>query len=319
MTKKTTQEQKKVTKATTAPKKEEGTSLLLPNSTITITLKKDDVNKKYSSILASLAKKVSVPGFRKGNVPAKVAEEQLGQNQIVERVLDELVPAAYQETMEAAKKKPITHPEFSITSTEIGKDWVIKAHFAELPEVTVKGYEKHVKAGAKNAEKALAEAKKKANENKDKDTKEVSAPTAEQEKETKLQHIFRELVGQLKPGVPELLLKHETQHEFEHIVDQLKQLNMTVDDYLTRRNMTMDTLSQELAVSPLSRLQLDLLLGAIAKDQKLAVTDQDKDKYFETITDLKVREQVKKDKHYLGHLETNLLKQKVVDHLLSLA
>jgi FKBP-type peptidyl-prolyl cis-trans isomerase (trigger factor) len=143
--------------------------------------------------------------------------------------------------------------------------------------------------------------------------------TEDQAKEVKLQHIFKELVTGLKPKVPEMLLKQETQHEFEHISDQLKQLNMSVDDYLKRRNMTIEDLSQDLAVSTLGKLQLDLLLGAIAKDKKIAVTDQDKETYFAKIEDKKLRDQLKTDKHYLGHLETNLLKQKVVDHLLTFA
>ena len=83
--------------------------------------------------------------------------------------------------------------------------------------------------------------------------------------------------------------------------------------------MTMDQLSQELAVSTVSRLQLDLVLGAIAKEKKLVVSQKDKDAYLETIKDEKMREQMKNDVHHMSHLETNLLKQKVVDHLLSLA
>ena len=142
--------------------------------------------------------------------------------------------------------------------------------------------------------------------------------TPEEEKELNLQHIFRQLVLDLKPQVPEMLLKHETQHEFEHLVGQLKQLNITVDDYLKRRNSTMQQLSQELAVQTLNRLQLDLILGAIAREKKLSVTEKDRETYFVQIKDEKQRETLKKDAHYLGHLETNLIKQKVVNYLLTL-
>lgn len=300
-----------------------GSSLLSANSSITITIKKEIVKKKYNEVLSNLSKKIKLDGFREGTVPAKIAEEHIGQAKVIEYVLEELVPDAYKKTIADSKKAPITRPEFSVTSTEIGKDWILEAHFAELPEVSIKKYETHVKAGAKNAKKALAETKKAAEEkteSKDgKEEKKVTPLTPEQEKETKLQHIFKEMVTQLKPKVPELLLKHETQHEFENISNQLKQLNMTVEDYLKRRNMTMDQISQELAVSTLSRLQLDLLLGAIAKEEKLQVTDKDKDSYLETIKDEKMREKMKNDTHHMSHLETSLLKQKVVDHLLSLA
>jgi FKBP-type peptidyl-prolyl cis-trans isomerase (trigger factor) len=312
MTKKDTKSKK-----TTNKNKEEGQSLVSPNSTLTITLGKKDVKEKYQSVLKKLAKNLKLDGFRKGNVPAKIAEENLSREQVVQYVLEELVPDAYSKAIKAEKKAPITRPEFSITSTEEGKDWVVEAHFAELPEVSTDKYETHAKAGVKAGQKAIKETNKKNSE--DKEKKDVKPLTKEQEKEITLQHIFRELVTQLKPQVPEMLLKVETQHEFEHISGQLKQLNMTVDEYLKRRQMSMEDLSQDLAVQTLSRLQLDLILGAIAKAKKLEVTDKDREDYFATIKDEKMREQVKKDEHYLGHLNTNLLKQKVVDHLLAIA
>ena len=313
-----------MTKKTPTSKKQdskEENSLIMPNSTVTITLKKAVVSKKYKSALASLAKKISIDGFRKGTVPPKIAEEQLGQAKVIEYVLEELIPEAYQKAIQDSKKTPITRPEFSITSAKLGEDWIIESHFAELPEVSVKKYESYVKDGAKEGVKAIAKAKKDAAEKKkdDKDKTKTPEMTVDQEKEIKLQHIFKELVTKLKPKVPEMLLKQETQHEFEHISGQLKQLNMTVEDYLKRRGMSIEDLSQDLAVSTLGKLQLDLLLGAIAKEKALKIEDKDREDYFATIQDEKVREQLKKDKHHLGHLETNLLKQKVVDHLLSLA
>lgn len=297
----------RMTKKASAPAS--GTSLLIANSKITLTLPQKTVAQSYQKHLARLATQVSIPGFRKGKVPTKVAEEQLGKGHIIEHVLDELLPTAYTEAVKTSKKTPVTRPEFRVVAAELGKDWLIEAEFAELPTVNLNKYQQHVKAG----KKAAAEEKKKPAEKR----KEVKL-TPEQEKERQLQYIFRELVLQLKPQVPELLLKHETQHEFEHLVDQLKQLNLTVDDYLKRRNSNMEQLSQELAIQTLNRLQLDLILGAIARQEKLTVTDKDRETYFAQIKDVKQREQLKKDAHYLGHLETALIKQKVVDSLLTL-
>ncbi len=314
MTKKSTTKATE-TKTKNNKKAENELSLIAPNSQVTITLKKDKVAQKYKVVLQTLAKKLSLPGFRKGNVPAKIAEENLGEEKVIQYVLDELIPEAYASAIKETKKAPITRPEFSIISVEKGKDWVLEAYFAELPTVSVAKYETFVKTGAKAGLKAIEQLKKDQQDKKE-GAKEI---TEDQAKEVKLQHIFKELVTGLKPKVPEMLLKQETQHEFEHISDQLKQLNMSVDDYLKRRNMTIEDLSQDLAVSTLGKLQLDLLLGAIAKDKKIAVTDQDKETYFAKIEDKKLRDQLKADKHYLGHLETNLLKQKVVDHLLTFA
>lgn len=301
---------KKPTKKTTkkAPK-QEGTSLVIPSTVLKITLPKKQVSDSYEQTLTSLTKNVSAAGFRKGKVPKDAAEEKLGKQRIIEQTLNQLLPEAYEKAVKDSKKTPITQPEFSIIEAELGKDWVIEARFAELPTVKLGNYSQLVKKGLKEAKKTLTERKK--------DEKQPKI-TEDQEKELNLQHIFRELVLNIKPQVPELLLKHETQHEFEHMVGQLKQLGTSVDDYLQKRQMNMEQLSQELAISTLNRLQLDLILGAIAKEEKLKVTDKDRDEYFKQIPDEKQREQLKNDAHYLGHLDTNLTKQKVVDHLLSI-
>lgn len=286
------------------------------NVTLTLTLPKAEVATSYKQALKKLSQRVAAPGFRKGKVPAAVAEEKIGRAHLIEHVLDTLLPAAYRAGVEKSGKKPITRPEFSVVSADEGKDWVIEAQFAELPTITLGKYQAHVASGLKAAEKTIAEQKKTAQKADDKDKK-PAAMTAEQEKEIRLQHIFRELVTQLKPQIPEMLLKHETQHEFEHMASQLKQLGLSVDSYLERRQMNMEQLSQELAISTLNRLQLDLILGAIARERKLTVTPADREAYFAQIKDEKQRQELQKDEHYLGHLDTNLTRQKVVDFLLA--
>jgi FKBP-type peptidyl-prolyl cis-trans isomerase (trigger factor) len=304
-------------------KQAKGTSLIGENAKLTITIPKKKAAEAYQQSLEKLAKTVKADGFRQGKVPPKVAEEKLGEAKVIEQALNQLVPDAYRQELEKSKKQPITQPEFSIISTKMGEDWQVEAQFAELPDIKLGKYQKHAKAGLKEAKQAVADQKKAMKEaaKKDKkDDKKQPVPkemTPEQEKEIKLQHIFRQLVTEIKPQVPELLLKHETQHEFEHMVNQLKQLKVSVDDYLKKRGMDMEQLSQELAVSTLNRLQLDLILGAIARQEKLTVTDKDREEYFKKIPDEKQREQLKKDQRYLSHLDTNLTKQKVVDHLLA--
>lgn len=293
----------------------EGASLIAPNVTIKITLAKAEVAKSYQKQLTKLASQLKMPGFRQGKVPAKVAEEQLGRGHLIEHVLDELLPSAYPKAIADQKKAPITHPEFKIISAEKDQDWVVEAEIAEMPTVTLGKYTQHVKAGKKAAQQAKTDLEKAAK--KDKKAESAKPMTPEQAKEHELQYIFRELVVQIKPKIPQLLLKHETQHEFQHLADQLKQLNISVDDYLKNSNKTMEQLSQELAVQTLSRLQLDLILGAVARDKKISVTPQDKEKFFAQIKDEKQRKTLEKDEHYLHHLEANLLKQKVVDSLLT--
>jgi FKBP-type peptidyl-prolyl cis-trans isomerase (trigger factor) len=308
-------------KKATTPKAEK--SLIAANTILKLTVKAKDAQAAYNKALTKLAKKVSVAGFRKGKVPAKVAEESLKPESIIQEALQLVIPELYTKELKKSELKPLTYPEFNPTSLEKGKDWIVEAHIAQRPEINLKGYEKIAQKAQKDAEKEIktkvSEAKKHEAECKDEKHKHGAAePTDQERKDYITQYIYRELVVGLKPEIQELLVKEETRFDLENLSKQLKQYNIPFEKFLEQRKMTFEQLSNDLSASALARLQTAFVIDDIAKSAKLTVEKEDIDTAFEKVTDEKLKKQQQTDPKYIEMMSQTILRQKVAEHLLSI-
>lgn len=314
--KKTPQKNKKTQEKNEQP-------LIAANTVVTLTIPAKDAQNAYTKALNKLAKKVAVAGFRKGKVPAKVAEENLKLESIIEEALQIVIPELYTKAIQNSEYKPLTYPEFNPVSLNKGEDWIVEAYIAQRPEINLKGYEKIVIAARKDAlkevEKRTIEAKKHAEECKDEHHQHGnSEPSEEEKKDFILQYIYRELVTHIKPQIQELLVKEETRYDLENLARQLKQLNIPFEKFLEQRKITFEQLSNELAAGALARLQTAFLIDEIAKTAKLTVEKADLDAAFAKITDEKLKKQQETDPRYLEMMSQTILRQKVATHLVEL-
>lgn len=310
-------------------KKDKKKSMIAPNESVKIVLEWSSVNALYKKALNKFAKNVKAEGFRVGKAPLAIVEQKVGFEKIADEVLRELLPEAYTKQIEKENKKPITSPEFNPISLKKGEDWSLEAFFSVLPEVKLGDYKKVAKKAKvealefvkkRNEEiKKEAEAHEKGEHGHDHDHEHSHQPLGENEiKEINLQHIFRDLVAEFAPAIGELLLRQETQAEYERLLKQLKQYNISPEDYMQRRGVTIEQLSQELAGTVLSRLQLDFIMAAISQAEKLEATDEEVQKELSQITNLKMRQEVEKNQNYLTQIKANLLQRKTLDLLLAL-
>lgn len=323
-TKASTTKQHSKTEETSAPK---STSMIAKSTRVEITLSWNEVGPRYTKNLNKLGRTVKAEGFRVGKAPAAIVEAKIGFERIADQVLQELLPEAYEAAIKKSSHKPITTPEFNPIKLNKGEDWVLEALFDLMPEVKLSDYRKLAKQAKKtattfieerNAEiKKEAEAHEKGEHGNEQGHTHSHQPLSEsEEKEIKLQHIFKALVEASAPAIGEIMLRQETQHEYERLSNQLKQYGMSTEDYLKRRDITIEQLSQELAGSVLSRLQLDFILAAISQAEKLSVTDQEAEAEVLKVTNLKMREELQKNQNYLNQIKANLLQQKTLDLLL---
>lgn len=310
-------------------KKDEKKSMIAPNESVKIVLEWSSVDALYKKALNKFAKNVKAEGFRVGRAPLAIVEQKVGFEKIADEVLRELLPEAYTKQIEKENKKPITSPEFNPISLKKGEDWSLEAFFSVLPEVKLGDYKKVAKKAKvealefikkRNEEiKKEAEAHEKGEHGHDHDHEHSHQPLGENEiKEINLQHIFRDLVAEFAPAIGELLLRQETQAEYERLLEQLKQYNISPEDYMQRRGVTIEQLSQELAGTVLSRLQLDFIMAAISQAEKLEATDEEVQKELLQITNLKMRQEIEKNQNYLTQIKANLLQRKTLDLLLAL-
>lgn len=170
---------------------------------VTVTLSAAELADIKQSTVERLSAKVKVAGFRKGKVPASVAEKNLDANYVNNEVLEEAVNASAIEAFAAAKLTPLDRPSVDVKKYVPGEVLEYTAEVEIIPAIKLGDYKKlkakkdDVKVTAKDvdevierlransAEKVAADrAAKKGDEvtidfaGKDKDGKEVPGATA---------------------------------------------------------------------------------------------------------------------------------------------
>jgi FKBP-type peptidyl-prolyl cis-trans isomerase (trigger factor) len=319
---------KKTKKSSSTQEKKQ--SLISKNDKITIKIPWSQLKAPYEKTLTDLAKKMKIEGFRQGKVPLKIAEKQISLEKVAESMLRDILPKKYIEALKEAKKQPITAPEYHLISIKKGEEWVLEAHFAEAPQIDLKNYEKYIKSGKKAAEEFIKkhnqQAEQKGSKKPTKTNKSSQAKNSKQEKTAKLspdqeqeiyyQHILRDLVVNIRPSIAELLLRRETQAEFEKFKEQLASYKISVEKYLEQRQINLEQLGNEMAGTVLNRLQIDFILAAIAKERQLKVDDKALEKALAEIKDEKLREQIANNEQYLASFKAQLLRRQTIENLI---
>jgi len=90
--------------------------------------------------LEHLKEHVKVDGFRKGNVPLKMVEEQVGTENLLMEAGDMAVKDSYYKFLEENKLEPIGEPDVSITKIAKGNPFLFKVIITVLPEIQLPDY-----------------------------------------------------------------------------------------------------------------------------------------------------------------------------------
>ena len=128
---------------------------------VKVTLDKSDLAKARVAAIERLAAEVKVPGFRKGKVPAKVAEKHLNPNDIASATLDIAVRTTVPAAFDQAKKVAIMIPEVSVNKYVPEESAEYTATADVLPEVKLGDFKNlkvkrdEIKATDKDLEEVL--------------------------------------------------------------------------------------------------------------------------------------------------------------------
>ncbi len=107
---------------------------------LTVTLDKDDLKKAKKLAIEELSKEVRVAGFRKGKVPADMAEKYLSPNDIAGKTIDLAIRTTIPEAFNQAKKVAIQIPKVEATKYVPDESAEYTAEADVLPEVKVGPY-----------------------------------------------------------------------------------------------------------------------------------------------------------------------------------
>ena len=104
---------------------------------------KSEMDKAYKSI----ANQVSIPGFRKGHVPARIIDQRFGRAAVIEQVVNEVLPGQYSAAVSENELRPMSQPEVEVTeipstSGELTGQLVFTAQVDVVPAFDIPEYGK---------------------------------------------------------------------------------------------------------------------------------------------------------------------------------
>lgn len=108
---------------------------------MTVTVEQEKVEQKVVSELKKLSQNRSVPGFRKGKIPAAAARKMFGKQARLEAVYNQMYES-FVAASEQEKLKVAGMPSFEPTINEEGKDLEFQATFEVYPEVELQDFSK---------------------------------------------------------------------------------------------------------------------------------------------------------------------------------
>lgn len=336
MTKEATTKSTKSTSATKSDKKVKSSrtqtpELIIANTQIKLVIPIKEAKVAYDKTLRKLAPQVKTTGFRKGKVPPHVAEETIGKINIVDRVLQELVPSLYSKEIKDGNYKPLTNPDIKPVKLTMEDDWELVAEIGEKPEIKLGNYKKIVKSAKKEALKKIAEEEKKVHDHstdikagekpqKGHEGKHTHKLSDKQKEDLTLSTIFKSLVQEIKPQVQEIILREKVKAELRRLEQDLKQVNTTLEDYLKKQGRTFEEFSQQLAVMHLGQVQLEFILQEIITEEKLIATEEEIKAKIKDIKGKLHKEALKEfdEVKYKDYFITVIERDKVIDFLLKL-
>lgn len=240
----------KKTKPQTLTREQDGTIKL------TITVPKADIQKATEDVVANAVKNADIKGFRKGKAPRKLVEETINQDKLREEVLRTVLPPLYMKAVQENNIRPIMNPKIHMEKLEEGKDWIITAVTAEMPEITLGKYKDEVK-------KITAKSK-------------IVLPGKEDKpQEPNMDDILKAVLESTKATIPAILVQQEADRLLSQMFDEIKKLGLTLDQYMQSTGKKPEELRAEYETKAANDMKLEFALQKIAEEEKLQVEEKD--------------------------------------------
>lgn len=267
-----------------------------PDGTIElkISLSWKDIKKEWDSVVAEMVKSADLPGFRKGKAPKKLVEEKLDKTRVKDEVLQKLLPVAYASAIKENNLKPIIDPQIHLDEELVeGKDWKFHIFTCEAPEVNLGTYKAEVK-------KLTAKSK-------------IEVPGKPKE-EPKLDEIVEAVLNSAKVSIPTILIQKEADRLLSQMLDEVKKLGMTLDQYLASTGKTAEDIRAEYAKRAERDLKLEFVLQKISATEKITVGDAEIQKAIDAAKP-EEKESLTANKYLLASI---IRQQKTLDFLKNL-
>ncbi len=266
----------------------------LPPSVLTVVIPEKLIAETREKEIVSAVANTTVEGFRKGKAPRKMVEERLDPTKVREEVLKQLLPKTYMEAITEHNLKPVISPKIHVTKLDEGKNWEYTATTCEAPIVDITGYKDEV-------QKITVKSK-------------IIIPGKEKQ-EPKFDEILQAVVSAAKVTIPQILIEGEVERLLSQLLDEIKTLGLSLDQYLASTHKTAEDLKKEYAAKAENDIKFEFILQQIADQEKITVEQKEIDEAIQKAKDDKEKQNLEANRYLLASI---LRQQKTLDFLKNL-
>jgi trigger factor len=101
---------------------------------LTVDLPFEELAPQLDAAYKRIGAQVTVPGFRKGKVPARVIDQRFGRALVLEEAVNEAVPAAFEKAVAENNLKPLGTPDFDVKELNDGENLAFTVEVDVRPE-----------------------------------------------------------------------------------------------------------------------------------------------------------------------------------------
>lgn len=252
---------------------------------ILLTIPWKDTKIKYDGVVEQAVKHVIVKGFRKGKAPKNLAEKQLDLERVWQQTLEELLPVYYAKVIQKEKLQPVMQPRIQLQKAAPDNDLVIKFITAEKPELKLGKYKESI----------------------------VKLKEESKDKKVGLDKILEAILKEVELTLPAFMIEEQTNRELTQLIDQAKQVGMTIEQYAQSKGLSVEQLRVQKRAEAESTLKLEFILEAIADEDKITVQDKEVEDFFKASKESLSTEDQNRQRYFVTSL---IRRRKTLQHLL---
>lgn len=227
--------------------------------------------------------------------PREMVEKSLDKLRVQEDTLRKLLPEAYSQAVTEHKLQPIMSPRIRVTKLDEGKDWEFTAETAEMPEVKLNDYKDAI-------QKITAKSK-------------IVVPGKEQPKEPNMDEIMKSLLDTATVTIPDILVETEAERLLAQMLDEVKSLGLSLDQYLASTHKTIEQLRQDYKDRATQDIKAEFVLQKVSDEEKITVEKNELEEALEKAQSPEERKNLEANIYLLASI---LRQQKTLDYLRSL-
>lgn len=107
---------------------------------LTVEVPFEELKPSLDAAYKKINQQVTVPGFRKGKIPARIIDQRFGRGAVLEEAVNDALPKLYDDAVNESELKPLGRPEVDITELKDNETLTFTAEVDIRPEFEIPDY-----------------------------------------------------------------------------------------------------------------------------------------------------------------------------------